>query len=79
EASESPLRNETYSEQRRSNREHSGVNGATPSGSHWLNRYLVTQFRRPSGFVGRLAGWSMGASAYVSSWRSDSGRRVSSK
>ena len=40
-------------------REHSGVNAATPSSGHWLNSYLVRQFRRPSGFVGRLAGWSM--------------------
>ena len=40
-------------------REHSGANAATPSGGHWLHRYLIKQFGRPSGFVGRLAGWSM--------------------
>jgi hypothetical protein len=40
-------------------REHSGANAATPSGGRWLHRYLIKQFGRPSGFVGRLAGWSM--------------------
>ena len=40
-------------------REHSDANAATPSGGHWLHSYLIRQFRRPSGFVGRLAGWSM--------------------
>ena len=40
-------------------REHPTANAATPSGGHWLRRSLVKQFGRPSGFVGRLAGWSM--------------------
>ena len=40
-------------------REYSSTNAATPSGDHWLHRSLARQFGRPTGFVGRLAGWSM--------------------